>query len=140
MSASAFVKCIEQQIGKQYVWATAGPLTFDCSGLVYFCYKQATGKEISRSSYEQAKLGVPVAKGAHQPGDILVYGGGSHVGVVTGEERSVHAFNPDLDVRATGIPGNTGLTFNGARRLFAETGAPDPPKQKRRRDKKKRRR
>ncbi|HKU50991.1 MAG TPA: NlpC/P60 family protein, partial [Nitrospira sp.] len=56
----AFVMCANSEVGSRYVWGTAGPDTFDCSGLVAYCYKRATGKDITRSSYDQIKLGKPV--------------------------------------------------------------------------------
>ena len=31
------------QVGKQYVWGTEGPNTFDCSGLTLWAYKNAAG-------------------------------------------------------------------------------------------------
>lgn len=42
-----------QQYGKTYVYATAGPDTFDCSGLVSYCVKSVTGVGLKRSAYEQ---------------------------------------------------------------------------------------
>jgi hypothetical protein len=117
-------RCAEQQVGKKYVWATAGPNTFDCSGLVHYCVKQCTGESISRSSYDQAKLGTPAKE--LFPGDVLVYGNGSHVGIVTGPNRQVTALNDKAGVVTAAIPGNMGLTYNGARRIV-QTAAPTKP-------------
>ena len=35
------VKIAKRQIGKPYVWAAAGPNSFDCSGLVVYSYAKA---------------------------------------------------------------------------------------------------
>lgn len=41
----------EAQLGKRYILGTSGPNTFDCSGLVYYCLKQAGS---SRGRYNAA--------------------------------------------------------------------------------------
>jgi len=35
----------EMNLGKPYLWAANGPDSFDCSGLIVWSYKQATGRE-----------------------------------------------------------------------------------------------
>ena len=37
---TCIVDCARNQIGKPYVLATEGPDTFNCSGLVMYCYEQ----------------------------------------------------------------------------------------------------
>lgn len=131
-----FVSCAMEQIGKPYRWATAGPDAFDCSGLVAFCYHDATGKTISRDSHAQATLGQEV-RGEIQSGDILLFdtmGGAevrlgnaiSHVGIAVSVRRMVNALNRNYGVVESDL--NTDYwrpRARGARRLFAE-GAPDP--------------
>jgi len=41
----------EEQLGKPYVWGAEGPSSFDCSGLVYYCLKEAGS---SRGRYNAA--------------------------------------------------------------------------------------
>lgn len=41
------------QYGKPYVYGTAGPDTFDCSGFTRYCYEKGTGIKLKRSAYEQ---------------------------------------------------------------------------------------
>lgn len=43
----------EEQYGKEYVYATHGPNTFDCSGLTSYCFDVAAGVSLSRSAYGQ---------------------------------------------------------------------------------------
>ena len=111
-----FVACALAAVGGRYCTPPNEPRCTDCSGLVKRCYREATGRDISGSSYEQAKMGKPVK--AVRPGDILVYGGGAHVGIAVAPNRAVHALNPDLGVKETRIEGaNLGLNYSGARRL-----------------------
>jgi cell wall-associated NlpC family hydrolase len=127
-----FVRCVTAQIGKPYVWATAGPDTFDCSGLVAYCYEAATGQVITHSSHAQYGLGrrVSAHRGHLAPGDLVFYDtngdGAGHVGVVVGPDRAVHALNPARGVCETGIIGaNLGGPYLGARRIDGlDAGSP----------------
>jgi len=91
-----FVRCAREQVGKKYVWGTAGPDTFDCSGLVAHCYFQATRKTITRSSYGQFNLGKPtrvITPGTIQFWDAENNGTAGHVAISIGEGRVSHALN-----------------------------------------------
>lgn len=125
-AVQTFVQCLRAQKGKRYVWATAGPNTFDCSGLIAYCYQSATGKPMTRSSHEQCRLGSPVRGADIRAGDVLCYGGGAHDGGAISPTRAIHALNEQAGVIEADIPGNMGLRFDGARRIFAggrEAGA-----------------
>ena len=79
------------QLGKPYVWGAAGPDSFDCSGLVAYCYSVGAGIEITHSSYGQASCGTPVSVSELQPGDILGFRGWGHVGIYIGDGQFIHA-------------------------------------------------
>lgn len=74
--------------GSPYVWAAAGPSSFDCSGLMVWAYAQV-GISLPHQSEMQAAAGqsLPVAQAA--PGDILWMPG--HVGMYIGNGQVVHA-------------------------------------------------
>lgn len=86
-----------QQIGKPYIFGAHGPNAFDCSGLIYWCYKQ-TGKNIPRTADEQFRAGTPVPPNQIQPGDLVFFAntyrpGISHVGIYIGNGKFIHAAN-----------------------------------------------
>jgi hypothetical protein len=137
------VSLANRQVGRPYVWATAGPNTFDCSGLVYWLVGQVTGTSLApeyRSSYYQWQhLGTRVPKDQRiKAGDVLFYdteenGTAGHVGVYIGDGHMVNAINPDEDVVVSNInkPYWTDR-YIGARRLFSggattPTGQPNSP-------------
>ena len=138
----ALVKIANKQRGKQYEWGTAGPETFDCSGLVYYCVNRVQDPDISpefRSSQRQwERLGRRVADSeALQTGDLLFWGEGQaeHVAILDYQSGGiVHAFNDDEGVVLTEFRGrspwqlNMGTPYLGARRLFdgASTSGLDP--------------
>ncbi|MFW0791704.1 C40 family peptidase [Gordonia sp. CPCC 205333] len=88
----------ESKIGSPYVYGSAGPNAFDCSGLVYYSYKQA-GKTIPRDSYGQLGGGRAVAYKDAKPGDVLIFNGGSHAGIYAGNGMFVHSSTEGVPVR-----------------------------------------
>jgi len=84
------VKAAESKIGSPYSYGAAGPNAFDCSGLVYWSYKQA-GKTIPRDSYGQLGGGRAVAYKDAKPGDVLIFNGGGHAGIYIGNGMFVHS-------------------------------------------------
>lgn len=102
------------QQGKPYVWGATGPNTYDCSGLVYWAYKQM-GITIPRSSSEQAQVGRPVARQDLQPGDLVFfYRPISHVGIYVMRGLFLQAPQSGDVVKVSSMEG---MDFNSARRL-----------------------
>jgi cell wall-associated NlpC family hydrolase len=127
-----FVACARAQVGKPYRWATAGPNTFDCSGLVAFCYHEATGETITRSSYDQIRLGTNVSQSDLSAGDLVFWGHGQadHVGIYDGDGAVYNALNESRGVVHSDLNASYGMPYLGARRLFTDTTpapAPEPP-------------
>ncbi len=103
------------QLGDPYVWAGAGPDTFDCSGLTQYAYG-AAGVYLPHSSNMQSSVGVPVAVTDLQPGDLLFfYSPVSHVGMYIGNGQMVHAPTAGDVVKVVDLAYMPGLTV--ARRL-----------------------
>lgn len=80
--------------GYPYVYATAGPNSFDCSGFTSYVYAHF-GYTLNRSSKDQIKNGVAVSKSELQPADILLFSKNgtqvTHVGLYIGEGKFIHA-------------------------------------------------
>ena len=92
-----------QQLGKPYVWGAQGPNSFDCSGLTYYCYKNAAGITLNRSSAAQASNGRYVSKSELKPGDLIFFNSGTnrirHVGMYVGNGQFIHAPSPGKSVK-----------------------------------------
>lgn len=117
----AAVRLIESKIGNQYVWGATGPNTFDCSGLVQYVYKNALGKNIPRTAYEQSKVGLPINQKDLQVGDLVFFdtmgkGRVSHVGMYVGNNEFVHAANEKDGIKKSKLTGYYQTHFKGARR------------------------
>jgi len=90
-----------KHVGTKYVLGGCQPGGFDCSGFVYYIYKQY-GIELPRISTEQADAGKRVSLRRVQKGDLLFFRGSDlkdrkigHVGIVISNKKEpikfVHA-------------------------------------------------
>jgi cell wall-associated NlpC family hydrolase len=86
------VDLARQELGKPYVWAAAGPNTFDCSGLVQYVYHQL-GVDLPHSSAIQSTIGTRIGSlDEAQPGDLLFFFSPvSHVGIYVGNGQMIAA-------------------------------------------------
>ena len=103
------------QRGKPYVWAAAGPDSFDCSGLVEYAYG-AAGVGLPHSSFMQSQMGRAVSRSQLRPGDLVFfYSPVSHVGIYIGNGQMVHAPTTGDVVKISNI--DVMGYFAGARRI-----------------------
>lgn len=83
-------------LGYRYVYGAEGPDAFDCSGFVYYLYKQQ-GVSLYRTADDQADYcGFYVDKSALVPGDLVFFSNRSdrsinHVGIYVGDGNFIHA-------------------------------------------------
>ncbi|MBR1969265.1 MAG: C40 family peptidase [Clostridia bacterium] len=98
-SSSATGDAIAQEahnyLGYKYVYGTAGPNTFDCSGFTSYLYKKY-GYSLPRVSSSQATVGSVIAKSELKKGDLVFFSNSStskigHVGIYVGDGEFIHA-------------------------------------------------
>ncbi|MBD0671995.1 C40 family peptidase [Streptomyces sp. CBMA156] len=88
-----------RMIGSPYVYGAAGPHAFDCSGLMYYSWRQA-GVTLPRTSQAQAYAGQRISLSEARPGDLVIfYRDMHHVGMYAGGGVIVHAPRPGARVR-----------------------------------------
>ena len=80
-------------LGVPYVYGGESPAGFDCSGLVEYVYAQV-GIHLPHSSMEQGHMGTRVSVANARPGDVVVFNGGSHVGIYIGAGHMIDAPYP----------------------------------------------
>jgi cell wall-associated NlpC family hydrolase len=103
-AAATAVGYARDQLGKPYLWGGAGPVAYDCSGLVYEAYLAAGVAGIPRTSQAQWAWGPQVT--TPTPGDLVFFAGGD------GTEAS---------------PGHVGIVIDPARHLMIEAYAAGYP-------------
>lgn len=89
-AAQAAVDFALAQLGKPYRYGATGPDGYDCSGLMMAAYA-AAGVSIPRTSQAQMAGLTSVSLSSLQPGDLVFFYGGSHVGMYIGNGQVVHA-------------------------------------------------
>jgi cell wall-associated NlpC family hydrolase len=98
-------------VGTPYRWGGNTPAGgFDCSGLIDYIYRTATGRALPRTSRDMASMDGRKVQRMTQlaSGDLVffaIHGGISHVGVYVGKGRFVHAPNSGGTVRLDDIDG-----------------------------------
>ncbi len=103
------------QIGKPYVWAAAGPKTFDCSGLTLYAWA-AAGVTLGHYTQWQWDESKPVTRDQLQPGDLVFYfSDHHHMSMYVGGNWVVHAPTSGDVVRMTTLD-NPYLPISGFRR------------------------
>ena len=118
--AHDIVQAALDQVGDRYVYGAAGPNAWDCSGLTMYAYGVG-GVSLPHSSRAQYTMGVPVAYGQWQPGDLLFFGGSAgsihHVAMYIGDGNIVHASHSGVPVLVAPVS-NGGSDYFGSKRLL----------------------
>ena len=99
---SAIAAIAAEQVGKPYQYGTAGPDSFDTSGLVQYCFKEC-GISVPRSNSALAEYGYLVEKEDVQPGDAVFFWSGTqgiaeYLGIYIGDGMVVAAMNSSKPV------------------------------------------
>lgn len=94
--SNKIVKTAYSQLGKKYSPGNATPKKgFDCSGLVWWSYKQH-GIKVPRITTDQARTGMKIPPKLAMAGDIMVFRvsnspRGLHTGIYTGAGKFIHS-------------------------------------------------
>jgi cell wall-associated NlpC family hydrolase len=140
--AARVLEIAHEQLGDRFVMGAIGPDAFDCSGLVWYAFKNAGladrmgGKRRGARSYLnwfKANLPKQVSHNLAdaRPGDILIWGGGHHSGLFIGGKWAISALNPRYDIRIhradrVGLPFTAVLMVNISRTDEGSTPTPSP--------------
>jgi cell wall-associated NlpC family hydrolase len=113
---STAIKFALAQVGKPYVYGSAGPGSYDCSGLTMAAY-HAAGINLPHSAADQYNYGHHVPYSDLQPGDLMFfYQPIGHVTMYIGNGLMISAPQTGEDVKV--IPANSeNSDYTGATRL-----------------------
>ncbi len=123
--ATAMVKLMDQ-LGKPYQWGGTSPHTgFDCSGLVYYAYKDLVNFKIPRTANEMYHLrdAAPVKRDNLEKGDLVFFrihrhGAADHVGVYLGDGKFIQSPRTGKDIQITALSNEYWQRhYIGARRM-----------------------
>lgn len=103
-SVDKLISVAKSQLGKPYVWGGSSTAGFDCSGFIYYAFKNA-GYDISRTSAE-GYFNRSYYVNSPQPGDLIFFKGTykagiSHMGIYLGGGQFIHADNDGVRITST---------------------------------------
>lgn len=93
--AARIIAEAKSHLGTPYVYGGSSPSGFDCSGFVYYVFRQC-GYSVTRTATTQNRDGYYVSRSDLQPGDIIIFYNGSisgigHSGIYIGDGQFIHA-------------------------------------------------
>jgi cell wall-associated NlpC family hydrolase len=94
------------QLGKPYVYGSAGPNSFDCSGLTQFVWA-AAGVSLPHNAAAQYGSVRRVPLKDARPGDLVFSSGLGHVGIYIGGGRMIHAPQSGRNVEVSPVRSST---------------------------------
>jgi Bacterial SH3 domain/NlpC/P60 family len=134
--ADNVIAVAKTKLGARWVHYAVGPRVFDCSGLVYYVFRKTgnvrkIGGRMSAYGYLAwfRHRGLASRTGA-KPGDLVVWGGGSHVGIYLGHGKAISTLTSG--VRIHGVHAvtakftaflHTGLSVSAAKAVAAAAPA-----------------
>lgn len=99
VTGAGLVQAAKAYLGVPYVWGGESNAGMDCSGLVQRAMADL-GVSVPRTSQQQATIGTAVPSMSQAlPGDLLVFDGGSHIGIYAGDGMMVVAPHSGTDVQ-----------------------------------------
>lgn len=91
--ADAVLSIAESKMGTPYIHGhneDRGQFGFDCSNFTSYVYHHALGYKMTSSSRRQASsVGWNISRNAMQPGDLLIFDNGRHVGIYAGNNQVI---------------------------------------------------
>jgi cell wall-associated NlpC family hydrolase len=104
--AQQIVTIARAQIGDPWKMGAVGPSSFDCSGLVIYAYRTAGDGAVIRdgklrSAYQllqSFRARGLASKSYPKLGDLVVWGGGSHIGIYIGDGRAISTLSSGVRI------------------------------------------
>lgn len=97
-AAQRLIAEARRKLGDRYVYGAIGPRRFDCSGLVIFVARHSHNRRILHAGNRSARSFLATYRRHHRasrhhgrPGDLVVWGGGRHIGIYLGHGRAISA-------------------------------------------------
>lgn len=98
--AATVIQVALAQAGRPYVWGSAGPRSFDCSGLILFSFAKV-GIKLPHNADAIGRMGRSVPRAQWQPGVVISFGG--HVALFVGHGQMIEAAHAGVPVRVTKV-------------------------------------
>lgn len=82
-------------LGTPYLFGGTTPVGFDCSGLIYYVFREASGLSLPRTTRQLVRVGKSVSQKRLSPADLVFFRIGHqkslHIGIYIGNGKFIHA-------------------------------------------------
>ena len=104
--AQQIIQIAKTKLGDPWRYGATGPSAFDCSGLVIYAFKAAgDGAAIGNGNYRSAlaiydwfKSRGRASRSNPHPGDLVIWGGGSHIGIYIGNGMAISTLTSGVTI------------------------------------------
>ena len=104
--AQQIIQIAKSKIGDPWRYGATGPSAFDCSGLVTYAFKAAGdlaaigngNYRSARSLYDWFRSHGKASRTNPKPGDLVIWGSGSHVGIYIGNGQAISTLTSGVRV------------------------------------------
>jgi cell wall-associated NlpC family hydrolase len=104
--ADAVITSAKSHLGAPYLWGAQGPWSFDCSGLVLRSFADVGlvsklggwGDRSGYAIYSYFERRGLASRSNGEPGDVVVWGGGAHVGIYLGNGMAISALTSGVRI------------------------------------------
>lgn len=120
----AVLSVATSKMGTPYIWGhneDRGQYGFDCSNYTEYVYHHALGYIITTFSTGQfTSVGVPISRSNVQPGDLITFEQGAHVGIYAGNNQVIQCGGGLKKVGYISIAGGTywGNNISAIKRMY----------------------
>jgi hypothetical protein len=93
--ADSIIALAKTKLGSPWVHYAVGPRAFDCSGLVYYVFRKTGhlrtigGLRSAHGLYAYFRNRGRASRTGGRPGDLVIWGGGTHVGIYLGHGKAI---------------------------------------------------
>lgn len=104
--AQQIIAIAKRQLGDHWRSGAIGPGSFDCSGLVLYSYRKAGDAGVlgkgrlrsARAMYAYFRAHGKASRTNPKPGDLVIWGGGSHIGIYIGHGNAISTLNTGVRI------------------------------------------
>jgi hypothetical protein len=104
--AQQIIQIAKTKVGDPWRYGASGPSAFDCSGLVMYAFKAAGdlaaigngNYRSARSLYDWFRSRGRASRTNPKPGDLVVWGSGSHIGIYIGNGLAISTLSSGVAV------------------------------------------
>jgi hypothetical protein len=106
--AQQIIQIARKQLGDPWRYGATGPSAFDCSGLVLYAFSRAGDRaavgngrfRTARALYRWYRSRGLASRSNPKPGDLVVWGGGVHIGIYIGNGKAISTLSGGVRIHA----------------------------------------